>query len=79
MFKVSASHPNPKWQLSAEPFANVDAGEWGDYRVKHDKALGWYAIAPNFGCGRNASTPERAITSLLAANGCTAILVEAGQ
>jgi hypothetical protein len=33
----------------------------------------YFADAPLYGCGKNATTPERAIYSLLGDNGCTNI------
>ena len=75
---VSAKHIDPRWQLDAVPFAISANGEWDQsYRVSGSfETGGYYAIATNFGCGHNAPTPERAIRSLLQANGCTAINIE---
>lgn len=77
MLKVTASHIDAKWQLAAQPFAIVANGEWDQsYRVGGDSDNGFYAIASGFGCGRNATTPEAAIKSLLLSNGCFAISVQ---
>lgn len=72
---VSCSHPNPRWQLDAVSFAISANGEWDrSYRVGGSADTGgYYAVAPNFGCGVNQPTPEAAIRSLLQANGATAI------
>lgn len=71
---VNANHTVETYRLANQTFTvNVHSS----HRVNGDDVNGYYAIAPGFGCGRHCSTPERAIQSLLADNGCTGITVQA--
>lgn len=72
-FKVSASHIAADWALVDAIFAfNCET----DFRLGGNERHGFHASAPRFGCGKSASTPERAIRSLLLDNGCADIRVE---
>jgi len=77
MLTVSANHISPVWRLDGQAFAIVEQGEYGQFRIGGDKANGYYASAPNFGCGRTHAFKADALRDLLAANGCTAIRIEA--
>lgn len=76
MIRVSADHKDPRWQLDGAEFAVVAKGEYGSLRVGGDAANGFYAIAPNFGCGKSRTTPTAAIRHLLEDNGCVRIRFE---
>jgi len=78
MIIVSANHSSADWTLVNQPFAVVESGEFGAYRVGGDSANGYYAIAPKFGCGRNANSPESAIRNLVLSNGCTSFTAQTG-
>lgn len=74
MILVTASHVDARWRLDSVPFSVMAHGDGHqDYRVGGDDVNGFYAIAPNFGCGKTRKTPMEAIRHLLLDNGCTAI------
>ena len=76
MLTVSAEHPVEAYRLYSTPFAVIEEGDrHNQFRVGGDKANGYYAIAPGFGCGRTCRTPADAIRDLLQANGCTAVAI----
>ena len=71
-FNVSCSHRDPRWTLRNARFReNCET----DFRLHFDRFDGWSASAPNFGCGKSAPTPERAIQSLLTASGASFITI----
>jgi hypothetical protein len=72
---VSTTHKSPRWTLDDQEFALVEAGQFGDYRVSGDHANGYYAIAPDFGCGRTCTNPASAIRDLVYSNGCDSLTI----
>lgn len=76
MLKVSAAHVSPLFALDTH-FAVIAAGdEFSAYRVGGDAKHGYYAMAPQYGCGRTCKTLSGAIRDLLMSNGCTSIRIE---
>lgn len=75
---VSCTHPtSPRWQLDKVRFSVQERGEHGrDYRIGGDAANGYYASAPEFGCGKTRQTIEAAITQLLCDNAATITFFE---
>lgn len=77
--KVSTSHKVADYALQHVPFAIVEQGEFGDYRVSGDAENGYYASAPCFGCGKTCKTVEAAIRQLVYDNGCLSVVFDWGK
>lgn len=66
VFLVSADHVSPNYRFDRH-----------QVRVSRDRYEGkFYADSAKLGCGKNYSTPHRAITALFGDHACTFIRVE---
>jgi hypothetical protein len=64
-FKVTTTHPVPRFAVT-------------DLLVRVSEYAGtdlFYCDAPGFGCGKNGTTPHRAIHSLFGDSACTVVKI----